>query len=128
MLSSWVTPSLVMPSNLKPNLHNQPSQWIFYGTKPRHWPIQTICTVSFILVNSVNNILKTKYSPLNSFFLLLFVVVVYNCLEMGNTCKTCFTLPAKFNCGWCKTSSKCGIADQCTGDKAAWLNRQQTCP
>lgn len=55
-------------------------------------------------------------------------VVVYNCREQGNTCKTCFTLPAKFNCGWCKTTSKCEIANQCTGDKAGWLNRQQTCP
>jgi len=55
-------------------------------------------------------------------------LLVYNCREMGNTCKTCFTLPAKFNCGWCKTTSKCDIANQCSGDKINWLSRQQTCP
>jgi len=55
-------------------------------------------------------------------------LVVYDCNKLGNSCKTCFGLQENFNCGWCKTTSKCEIASKCSGDKTSWVNRLQTCP
>lgn len=48
---------------------------------------------------------------------------------MCDSCGTCLSLPEKFNCGWCQSSSSCEVNDQCIDEKKNdWLNRSQTCP
>lgn len=58
-----------------------------------------------------------------------FAVLIYNCREMANSCATCFELSGKYNCGWCKSSSTCEVANQCSGgSRNNWIKRTQTCP
>jgi len=65
-------------------------------------------------------------------------VLIYRCSEMADNCGLCLALNPKYMCGWCQTSDKCEVREQCdrsgmsgsvtatTG--AAWLDRSQICP
>ncbi|CAL4110360.1 unnamed protein product [Meganyctiphanes norvegica] len=54
-------------------------------------------------------------------------VLVYQCHLMADNCGMCLSLPERFRCGWCQSTGKCEVADQCPGP-ASWLARNQTCP
>ena len=47
---------------------------------------------------------------------------------MADNCGMCLALSEKYECGWCQSSDKCEVKDQCERGSAVWLNRSQTCP
>lgn len=55
-------------------------------------------------------------------------IVVYRCSEMADDCDTCQTLDQKYDCGWCQSSNKCEIKEQCGIGSGVWLNRNRMCP
>jgi len=66
-------------------------------------------------------------------------VLIYRCKEMADNCGLCLALDAKYLCGWCQTSDKCEVREQCdrsgmggsiipANSGAAWLDRSQICP
>lgn len=56
-------------------------------------------------------------------------VTIYRCRYMSDSCSTCLTLPAKYQCGWCKSSSTCEFRGQCAKVQyqSDWLDRGQNC-
>ena len=47
---------------------------------------------------------------------------------MVDNCGMCLILPERrYRCGWCQSTGKCEVFDQCSGP-ASWLARNQTCP
>lgn len=57
-----------------------------------------------------------------------FLVVIYRCRDMADNCGMCLALAEKYECGWCQSSVRCEVKDQCERGSAVWLNRSQTCP
>ncbi|KAL1129886.1 hypothetical protein AAG570_012830, partial [Ranatra chinensis] len=56
-------------------------------------------------------------------------VVIYRCRDMADNCGMCLALGEKFSCGWCQSSDRCEVQEQCDkGGGAVWLNRNTTCP
>lgn len=55
-------------------------------------------------------------------------VVIYRCRDMADNCGMCLALAQKYGCGWCQSSDKCEVKDQCDRGTGVWLNRNQTCP
>lgn len=55
-------------------------------------------------------------------------IVIYRCRDMADNCGMCLALSEKFDCGWCQSSDRCEVKDQCERGSAVWLNRSQTCP
>lgn len=48
---------------------------------------------------------------------------------MADNCGMCLALGEKFGCGWCQSSDRCEVQEQCDkGGGAVWLNRNTTCP
>lgn len=48
---------------------------------------------------------------------------------MADNCGMCLALAEKYECGWCQSSDRCEVHEQCEkGSGAAWLNRNKTCP
>lgn len=50
---------------------------------------------------------------------------------MADNCGMCLALAEKYECGWCQSSDRCEVKEQCErADRASavWLNRTQTCP
>lgn len=50
---------------------------------------------------------------------------------MADNCGMCLALAEKYECGWCQSSDRCEVKEQCErADRgsAVWLNRTQTCP
>lgn len=47
---------------------------------------------------------------------------------MADNCGLCLALAEKYDCGWCHSSERCEVKDQCEKGSAVWLNRSQTCP
>lgn len=55
-------------------------------------------------------------------------VVIYRCRDMADNCGMCLALAEKYSCGWCQSSDRCEVKDQCERGSAVWLNRSKTCP
>lgn len=55
-------------------------------------------------------------------------VLIFRCNEMADNCGLCLALPEKYGCGWCQSSDRCEVKDQCDKGKGVWLNRTHTCP
>ncbi|KAF6215982.1 hypothetical protein GE061_000319 [Apolygus lucorum] len=56
-------------------------------------------------------------------------VVIYRCRDMADNCGMCLALGEKFGCGWCQSSDRCEVQEQCDRNVGAvWLNRNMTCP
>ncbi|CAH1158754.1 unnamed protein product [Phyllotreta striolata] len=55
-------------------------------------------------------------------------IVIYRCRDMADNCGICLALAEKYDCGWCQSSDRCEVKDQCEKGSAVWLNRSQTCP
>uniref|UniRef100_A0A224XGD6 Putative plexins functional semaphorin receptor n=1 Tax=Panstrongylus lignarius TaxID=156445 RepID=A0A224XGD6_9HEMI len=56
-------------------------------------------------------------------------VVIYRCRDMADNCGMCLALGEKFGCGWCQSSDRCEVQEQCDRNGGAvWLNRNTTCP
>lgn len=48
---------------------------------------------------------------------------------MADNCGMCLALGEKFGCGWCQSSDRCEVQEQCDRNVGAlWLNRNMTCP
>lgn len=47
---------------------------------------------------------------------------------MADNCGMCLALAQKYGCGWCQSSDKCEVKDQCDRGTGVWLDRNQTCP
>lgn len=48
---------------------------------------------------------------------------------MADNCGMCLALGEKFGCGWCQSSDRCEVQEQCDRNGGAvWLNRNTTCP
>lgn len=97
---------------------------IWGGSKPLDNPHNIHGNMIFFFVNHYIVNVKT-------FFFFSFLVVIYRCRDMCDSCGTCLALPEKYNCGWCQSTSTCEVDDQCSKQdekKNDWLNRIQTCP
>jgi plexin A len=55
-------------------------------------------------------------------------VVIYRCRDMADNCGMCLALAEKYGCGWCQSSDRCEVKEQCDRGVGVWLNRNQTCP
>jgi len=55
-------------------------------------------------------------------------LVIYRCRDMADNCGMCLALPTKYGCGWCQSSDRCEVKDQCDRGTGMWLNSNQTCP
>lgn len=55
-------------------------------------------------------------------------VVIYRCRDMADNCGMCLALAEKYGCGWCMTSDRCEVKEQCDKGSGTWLDRNQTCP
>ncbi|XP_026681797.1 plexin A3-like, partial [Diaphorina citri] len=55
-------------------------------------------------------------------------VNIYRCRDLANNCGLCLALPEKYGCGWCQSSKRCEIFEQCDKGLGTWLNRNHTCP
>ncbi|XP_012277326.1 plexin-A4 [Orussus abietinus] len=55
-------------------------------------------------------------------------VVIYRCRDMADNCGMCLALAQKYGCGWCQSSARCEVRDQCDRGIDVWLNRNRTCP
>ncbi|CAH0391887.1 unnamed protein product [Bemisia tabaci] len=58
-------------------------------------------------------------------------IIIYRCHDMVDNCGMCLALEEKYDCGWCQSSNRCEVSDQCDRvnlGAAVWLNRTQTCP
>lgn len=55
-------------------------------------------------------------------------VVIYRCRDMADNCGLCLALSEKYGCGWCQSSHRCEIFEQCDKGLGTWLNRNHTCP
>ncbi|KAI5693636.1 hypothetical protein M8J76_003854 [Diaphorina citri] len=55
-------------------------------------------------------------------------VNIYKCRDLANNCGLCLALPEKYGCGWCESSKRCEIFEQCDKGLGAWLKRDHTCP
>lgn len=55
-------------------------------------------------------------------------IVIYRCRDMADNCGMCLALSEKYECGWCQSSDRCEVKDQCEKGSSVWLNRSQTCP
>uniref|UniRef100_A0A8D8QDI4 Plexin-A1 n=2 Tax=Cacopsylla melanoneura TaxID=428564 RepID=A0A8D8QDI4_9HEMI len=55
-------------------------------------------------------------------------VNIYRCRDLADTCSGCLTLDEKYGCGWCQSSHRCEIFEQCDKGLGTWLNRNHTCP
>lgn len=55
-------------------------------------------------------------------------LVIYRCRDMADNCGMCLALAPKYDCGWCQSSDKCEVKNQCDWGTRIWLNRNQTCP
>lgn len=55
-------------------------------------------------------------------------IVIYRCRDMAENCGMCLTLETKYACGWCHSTNRCEIADQCDSGTGGWLDQNQTCP
>lgn len=55
-------------------------------------------------------------------------LVIYRCRDMADNCGMCLTLAPKYECGWCQSTDRCEVKDNCEGDIGMWLNSTQTCP
>ncbi|CAG7720399.1 unnamed protein product [Allacma fusca] len=55
-------------------------------------------------------------------------IKVYRCPAMADNCGMCLAMDEKFNCGWCQSSNRCQVREQCDNGMGVWLNRNQTCP
>ncbi|XP_059489451.1 plexin-A2 isoform X1 [Neocloeon triangulifer] len=55
-------------------------------------------------------------------------VVIYRCRDMADNCGMCLALAEKYGCGWCQSSDRCEVREQCDRGSGVWLNRNQTCP
>ncbi|XP_063875423.1 plexin-A1-like isoform X1 [Scylla paramamosain] len=53
-------------------------------------------------------------------------VLVYQCHLMADNCGMCLSLPERYRCGWCQSTSRCEVQDKCDG--GSWLDRERTCP
>ncbi|XP_069180066.1 plexin-A4 isoform X2 [Procambarus clarkii] len=53
-------------------------------------------------------------------------VLVYQCHLMADNCGMCLSLLERFKCGWCQSTGRCEVQDQCLG--GSWLDRDRTCP
>ncbi|XP_068203204.1 plexin A3 isoform X2 [Palaemon carinicauda] len=53
-------------------------------------------------------------------------VLVYQCHLMADNCGMCLSLPERYQCGWCQSTGRCEVQDQCSG--GSWLDRDRTCP
>jgi plexin A len=47
---------------------------------------------------------------------------------MADNCGMCLALAEKYGCGWCQSSDRCEVKEQCDSGSGVWLNRNQTCP
>ncbi|XKL61681.1 hypothetical protein PGB90_001514 [Kerria lacca] len=55
-------------------------------------------------------------------------VVIYRCRDMAENCGMCLALDKKYGCGWCQSTNRCEITNQCDGGSGGWLNQSHTCP
>lgn len=55
-------------------------------------------------------------------------VLIYKCRDMADNCGMCLALDKKFGCGWCQSTNRCEISDQCGNGFGGWLNPNDTCP
>ncbi|XP_008474176.1 plexin A3-like isoform X1 [Diaphorina citri] len=55
-------------------------------------------------------------------------VNIYKCPDLANNCGLCLALPEKYRCGWCESSKRCEIFQQCDNGLGVWLKRDHTCP
>ncbi|XP_030756374.1 plexin-A4 [Sitophilus oryzae] len=55
-------------------------------------------------------------------------IVIYRCHDMADNCGMCLALSEKYECGWCQSSDRCEVKEQCERGTSVWLNRSQTCP
>ncbi|XP_043223857.1 plexin-A2-like isoform X2 [Amphibalanus amphitrite] len=53
-------------------------------------------------------------------------VLVYQCARMADNCGECLALEPRFNCGWCESSGRCEVKDECAAPP--WLDRSKPCP
>jgi len=65
---------------------------------------------------------------MNHGFLLHFEVMVYRCPSMADNCGMCLAMDPKYKCGWCQSSNRCQVKEQCMNQGGVWLSRNQTCP
>ena len=47
---------------------------------------------------------------------------------MADNCGICLALDDKYGCGWCQSSNRCEVKEQCEFGKGVWLDRSKTCP
>ncbi|XP_057324219.1 plexin-A4 [Microplitis mediator] len=55
-------------------------------------------------------------------------VVIYRCRDMADNCGMCLAIPPKYGCGWCQSSDRCEVKEQCDRGAGIWLDRNMTCP
>jgi plexin A len=47
---------------------------------------------------------------------------------MADNCGMCLAMDEKYGCGWCQSSNRCQVKEQCDNGMGVWLSRNQTCP
>jgi len=47
---------------------------------------------------------------------------------MADNCGMCLALAEKYGCGWCQSSDRCEVKEQCDQGSVVWLDKDQTCP
>lgn len=47
---------------------------------------------------------------------------------MAENCGMCLALSPKYECGWCQSSNRCEVRNQCDGGSTLWLSRNKICP
>lgn len=47
---------------------------------------------------------------------------------MADNCGMCLAMDEKYGCGWCQSSNRCQVREQCDNGMGVWLSRNQTCP
>lgn len=116
--SCWATPSTATrwSSRTHPGRRILQRRSRSSGAGPNPWTTRTTFTVSIWV-----------YFGDPSYFLCV-SVVIYRCRDMADNCGMCLALAKKYDCGWCQSSDRCEVKDQCERGSAIWLNRSQTCP
>ena len=65
------------------------------------------------------------YSFISNTGFYYYLVSIYKCEVNREDCSICFTAPADWKCGWCKSSNKCYVKGACD-DRTYWIDKD--CP
>lgn len=55
------------------------------------------------------------------------LIILYDCQMMAETCNECQKLEKSFQCGWCKSSFRCTLKEECSNRFGRWIPRENSC-